>query len=69
MDDLFWHVILFSLQAAKHLLLSAITANNTYSKSTKGTLGKVWCEICSKLTIKTLERRQRHYSGISIVNF
>ena len=27
------------------------------------------CEICSKLTIKTPERRQWHRSGIFIVNF
>ena len=27
------------------------------------------CEICSKLTIKTLERRQWRRSGVFIVNF
>ena len=27
------------------------------------------CEICSKLTIKIPERRQRRYSGIFTVNF
>ena len=27
------------------------------------------CEICSKLTIETLERRQRRCSGVFIVNF
>ena len=27
------------------------------------------CEICSKLTIKTSERRQWHRSGAFIVNF
>ena len=27
------------------------------------------CEICSKLTIKTPERRQRRRSGVFIVNF
>ena len=27
------------------------------------------CEICTKLTIKTLERRQYHRSGVFIVNF
>ena len=27
------------------------------------------CEICSKLTIKTSERRQWHRSGVDIVNF
>ena len=27
------------------------------------------CEICSKLTIKTPERRQWRYSGVFIVNF
>ena len=27
------------------------------------------CEICSKFTIKTPERRQGHLSGVYIVNF
>ena len=27
------------------------------------------CEICSKLTIKTRERHQRHRSGVFNVNF
>ena len=27
------------------------------------------CEICSKLTIETLERRQLRRSGVFIVNF
>ena len=27
------------------------------------------CEICSKLLIKTLERRHLRHSGVSIVNF
>ena len=27
------------------------------------------CEICSKLTIKTQERREWHHSGVFIVNF
>ena len=27
------------------------------------------CEICSKLTIKTPERRHWHHSGVFIVNF
>ena len=27
------------------------------------------CEICSKLTIKSLERRNRRHSGVFIVNF
>ena len=27
------------------------------------------CEICSKLTIKTPERRHRHRSAVFIVNF
>ena len=30
---------------------------------------RIMCEICSKLTIKTLERRQRSLSGVFIVNF
>ena len=28
-----------------------------------------WCEICSKLTIKTPERRYWHRSGVFIVTF
>ena len=28
-----------------------------------------WCEICSKLTIKTTERRQRCRSGVFLVSF
>ena len=31
--------------------------------------GSTICEICSKLTIKTPERRQRRPSGVFIVNF
>ena len=27
------------------------------------------CEVCSKLTAKTPERRQWHHSDVSIVNF
>ena len=27
------------------------------------------CEVCSKLTIKTLERRHWHRSGVFMVNF
>ena len=30
---------------------------------------RIRCEICSKLTIKTPERRQRRRSGVFIVNF
>ena len=30
---------------------------------------RIRCEICSKLTIKTPERRQWRRSGVSIVNF
>ena len=30
---------------------------------------KTRCEICSKLTVKTLERRQWRRSGVFIVNF
>ena len=30
---------------------------------------KTWCEICSKLTIGTPQRRQWRYSGVFIVNF
>ena len=30
---------------------------------------RTWCEICSKLTIKTTERRHWRPSGVFIVNF
>ena len=30
---------------------------------------RTMCEICSNLTIKTLERRQLRLSGVFIVNF
>ena len=40
----------------------------TCSKLTKETLEKS-CEICSKLTIKTPQRRQLHRFGVFIVNF
>ena len=30
---------------------------------------RTWCEICSKLTIKTPERRHWCRSGVFIVNF
>ena len=30
---------------------------------------RTWCEICSKLTIKTTERRHWRRSGVFIVNF
>ena len=30
---------------------------------------RTWCEICSKLTIKTPERRQWFRSGVFTVNF
>ena len=30
---------------------------------------KLRCEICSKVTIKTLERHHCHRSGVFIVNF
>ena len=39
----------------------------TCSKSTIETRKK--CEVCSKLTIKTLEGRQWCHSGVFIVNF
>ena len=39
----------------------------TCSKSTLEILEK--CEICSKLTMKTPERRQRRRSSVFIVNF
>ena len=30
---------------------------------------RTWCELCSKLTMKTPERRQWRCSGVFIVNF
>ena len=46
-----------ALQAGIYLL----KVNN---KSTR-----IWCEICSKLTIKTPERRLWRHAGVFIVNF
>ena len=48
--------------------LGRIRLTFTCSKSTIETLEKK-CEICSKLTIKTPERRQLRRSGVFIVNF
>ena len=42
-------------------ILELVKVNNRNTKTR--------CEICSKLTIKTLERRQLCYSGVFIVNF
>ena len=30
---------------------------------------RAWCEICSKLTVKTPERRHWRHSGVFVVNF
>ena len=38
-----------------------------FKVNTKST--KTSCEICSKLTVKTPERRQWRRSGVFIVNF
>ena len=38
-----------------------LTVNNRNTRTT--------CEICSKLTIKTPERRHWRHSGVFIVNF
>ena len=60
----------------EHLLLTYRTyfcilarLTDTCSISRIETLEKGRCEICSKLTIKTPERHQRHCSGVFIVNF
>ena len=45
-----------ALQAGIYLL-------KVHNKSTR-----IWCEICSKLTIKTPERRQWRHAGVFIVN-
>ena len=44
------------------------TRTTSYFKVNKRNTGKGY-EICSELTIKTSERRQRHRSGFFIVNF
>ena len=43
-------------------------ANNYLFKFNKKNT-RSWCEICSKLTMKTQERHQRCRSGVFIVNF
>ena len=47
-----------------HTSQSAITGSNVAIESTR-----TRCEIYSKLTVKTPERRQLHCSGVFIVNF
>ena len=52
--------------------MSVMSANNPVGicllkVNIRNTRGR--CEICSKLTIKTPERRQWHRSGVFIVNF
>ena len=48
--------------------INAISAHIYLFKVTPETLKK-GCETCSKLTIKTPERRQWRLSGLSIANF
>ena len=42
---------------------------NIYLFSFNNEITRKWCEICSKLTIKTPERRHCRHSGVSTVNF
>ena len=42
---------------------------NIYLFKVNSKITRKRCEICSKLTMKTLERRQRCCSGVFIVNF
>ena len=41
---------------------------NNYLFKVTNKNNRTWCKICSKLTIKTSERRQRRRSGVFIVN-
>ena len=49
--------------------LSKLFPVNIYLFSVNNTNSRKMCEICSKLTIKTPERRQWHRCGVFIVNF
>ena len=63
------NVPLYSIPAFYIIVLEIIRRNNIYSfKVSIRNTWKRW-EICSKLTIKTPERRQLRLSGIFIVNF
>ena len=57
-------VFLVSLSLIPQL---TFTCSNSTVEKTRNTRKR--CEICSKLTIKTLEQRQRCRSGVFIVNF
>ena len=47
----------------------AITPAGNYMSKVNNINIKTWCEICSKLTIKTPERHQWCRFGVFIVNF
>ena len=48
-------------------VVSCIKGNYMFKVSNRNIRAR--CKICSKLTIKTLERRQWHRPGVFIVNF
>ena len=58
---------IFLYKAAVPFLISHFPVTFSCSKSTIRTLK--WCEICSKLSTKKLERRQWRRSDVFIVNF
>ena len=51
------------------LTISYSDPGRNYMSKVNNTDTRTRCEICSKLTIKTLERSQWRHSGVFIVNF
>ena len=64
-SDLF---LMFPLLILSKYMLSGIPAGIHLLKTNNRNIRTI-CEICSKLTIKTIERRQWRRSGVFIVNF
>ena len=61
--------IYFSLKQADHFNFKLINPAGIYLFKVNNRNTKARCEICSKLTIKTPERRHWRCSGFFIVNF
>ena len=62
--ELSWILVLLDQGFRSNLLPAGIYLLKVNNRNTK-----TRCEICSKLTIKTQERRQWRRSGVFIVNF
>ena len=53
----------------KYLIQSSPYLAGIYLLKVNNKNNRTWCEICSKLTIKTPKRRHWRRSGVCIVNF